>query len=124
MSDSATLWTVDLQAPLPMGLSRQEYWSGLPCPPPGDLPHSGIEFTVLTSPALAGSFPTSATWEAPTLHLKGPLSQRPFQLLPFEASFKGQKGCFHSSSIQTSFLPPSASNSQEATQQTLIINTI
>ena len=50
-----------------MGFSRQEYWSGLPCPPPGDLPHSGIEFTVLTSLALAGFFPTSATWEAPTL---------------------------------------------------------
>ena len=44
-----TLWTVDCQAPLPMGFSRQEYWSGLPCPPPGDLPDSGIE---PTSPAL------------------------------------------------------------------------
>ena len=37
------------QAPLSMGFSRQEYWSGLPCPPPGDLPNPGIE---LTSPAL------------------------------------------------------------------------
>ena len=34
----ATLWTVTHQAPLSMGFSRQEYWSGLPCPPPGDLP--------------------------------------------------------------------------------------
>ena len=39
----ATPWTVAGQAPLSMGFSRQEYWSGLPCPPPGDLPNSGIE---------------------------------------------------------------------------------
>ena len=39
MSDSATLWTEARQAPLSMGFSRQEYWSGLPCPPPGDLPN-------------------------------------------------------------------------------------
>ena len=48
-----------------MGLSRQEYWSGLPCPPPGDLPNPGIEPISLTSPALEGRFfTTSATWEA------------------------------------------------------------
>ena len=48
-----------------MGFSRQEYWSGLPCPPPGDLPDLGIEPTSLKSPALAhGFFITSATWEA------------------------------------------------------------
>ena len=40
-----TLWTVARQAPLSMGFSRQEYWSGLPCPPPGDLPVPGIEPT-------------------------------------------------------------------------------
>ena len=57
-------WTVTRQAPLSMGFSRQEYWSGLPCPPPGDLPNSGIELTCLTSPALAGGFfTTSTTWE-------------------------------------------------------------
>ena len=39
----ATLWTVTRQAPLCMGFSRQEYWSGLPCPPPGDLPRPEIE---------------------------------------------------------------------------------
>ena len=39
----ATPWTVACQAPLSMGFSRQEYWRGLPCPPPGDLPKSGIE---------------------------------------------------------------------------------
>ena len=36
-----TLWAVARQAPLSMELSRQEYWSGLPCPPPRDLPHQG-----------------------------------------------------------------------------------
>ena len=47
-----------------IGFSRQEYWSGLPCPPPGDLPHPGIKPVSLTSPALAGRFfTTSATWE-------------------------------------------------------------
>ena len=39
----ATLWTVAYQAPPPMGFSRQEYWSGLPFPSPGDLPNTGIE---------------------------------------------------------------------------------
>ena len=48
-----------------MGFSRQEYRSGFPCPPPGDLPHPGIEPVSLTSHASAGSFfTTSATWEA------------------------------------------------------------
>ena len=45
--------------------SRQEYWGGLPCPPPGDLPDPGIELMSLMSPALAGGFfTTNATWEA------------------------------------------------------------
>ena len=53
------------QAPLSMGFSRQEYWGGLSCPPPGDLPDPGIEPLPLMSPALAGGFfTTSATWEA------------------------------------------------------------
>ena len=61
----ATLWTVARQAPLSMGFSRQEHWSGLPGPPPGDLPKSGIKPESLMSPALAGEFfHTSATWEA------------------------------------------------------------
>ena len=50
------------QASLSMGVSRQEYWSELPCPPPGDLPHPGIKPASLRSPALAGRFfTTSAT---------------------------------------------------------------
>ena len=43
VSDSAIPWTVACQAPLFMGFSKQEYWSGLPFPPPGDLPHPGIK---------------------------------------------------------------------------------
>ena len=61
---SATLWTAAHQAPLSMGFSRQELWSGLPLPPPGDFPHPGIKPVSLTSPALAGKFfTTSATGE-------------------------------------------------------------
>ena len=45
VSDSATPCTVADQVPLSMGVFRQEYWSGLPCPPPGDLPDPGIEHT-------------------------------------------------------------------------------
>ena len=47
-------WTVAHQAPLSMGFSRQEYWSGLRCPPPGDLPDPGIEPTSLMPPAWQG----------------------------------------------------------------------
>ena len=71
MSDSVTLWTVACQAPLSMGFSRQEYWSGLPFLSPGDLPDPGIEPASLMSLALAGRFfTTSATWEAPFHCLK------------------------------------------------------
>ena len=46
-----TLWTIAHQVPLSMGFSRQEYWSGLLCPPPGDLPSPGTEPASLISPA-------------------------------------------------------------------------
>ena len=60
------LWTVASQAPLSMGFSRQEYWSGLSCPIPGDLPDPGIKPASLMSPTLADRFfTTSVTWEAP-----------------------------------------------------------
>ena len=66
----ATLWTVAHQAPLPMGFSRQESWSELPCPPPGDLPHPGMEPESLVSPALAGRFFTTASPGRPSrLHI-------------------------------------------------------
>ena len=57
--------TAARQAPLFMGFSRQEYWSEVPCPPPGDLPHPGIEPVSPLSPASAGRFfTTSITWKA------------------------------------------------------------
>ena len=83
-----TLWTVPRQAPLAMGFSRQEYWSGLPCPPE-NLPNPGIKSTSLTSPAQAGKFfVTGTTWEAPppihTLYLfsshHGPCLTKPVRV--------------------------------------------
>ena len=60
-----TLWTTARQAPLPMGVSRQEYWSGFHALLQGHLPNPEIEPASLTSPALAGRlFTTSTTWTA------------------------------------------------------------
>ena len=64
----ATPWTVACQAPLSLGFSRQEYWSGLPCPLPGDLSKPGIKLVAPASPTLAdrfyGFFVIRTTWEA------------------------------------------------------------
>ena len=54
-----TPWTVACQAPLSVGFSQQEYWSGLPFPPPRDLSNPGMEPMSLKSPALAGRFFTA-----------------------------------------------------------------
>ena len=68
VSDSATQWTVACQVLLSMGLSRQEYWSGLPCPSPGDLSNPRIK---PESPALqADSFTHWATWKLPCAPVK------------------------------------------------------
>ena len=57
------LWTIVCHTPLSMGFSKQEQWSRLPCPPPGNLPDPGIEPVSLMSPALSGElFTTSTTW--------------------------------------------------------------
>ena len=62
-----TPWTVAYQGPLSIGFSRQEYWSGLPCPSPGDLPDPGIEprFPTLRADALPSEPPGKpiVTWE-------------------------------------------------------------
>ena len=62
----ATLRTITCQAPLSMEFSRKGYWTALPCPPPGDLLHPGIQPVYLTSLALAGRFfltsTTSEVW--------------------------------------------------------------
>ena len=80
-----TPWTVYCQAPPSMGFSRQEYWSGSPCPPPGDLPYPGIEPTSLFvsctgrwlsyHPHLQGIFPTQG------------LNPHLFRLLHWQAAF-------------------------------------
>ena len=67
MSDSVTPWAVACQAPLSMGFSRQEYWSGLPFPPPGDLLDPKIE---PVSPASAGGFFTTELPGKPELVYK------------------------------------------------------
>ena len=61
----ATLWTGAPRLLCPWDFPGQEYWGGLPCPPPGGFPNPGLELGSLMSPALAGGFfTTSATWEA------------------------------------------------------------
>ena len=72
---SAILWTVAHQAPLSMEFSRQEGWSGLPFPLPGDLPNPAVEPTCPEAPALAGGFftteppPPHKTWQSLVSHL-------------------------------------------------------
>ena len=77
-------WTEACQTPLSMGFSSQEYPSGLPCPPPEDLPNSRTEPESLMSPALAGGFfTTSTTWEAQSI----------FTGLVFNSTEDWQVGC-------------------------------
>ena len=81
LSDS--LWTIAHQAPLSMGFSRQEYWSGLSFSSPGDLPDPGIEPSSTMSPALAGGFfTTSTTWQKYVNH----------ELLDIQAGFRKGRG--------------------------------
>ena len=65
-----TLWTVAFQAPLFMSIfSRQEYWRRLPCPPPGDLPHTGIEPVSPEALVLQVNSLLLNNWEAPSKSL-------------------------------------------------------
>ena len=82
-----TLWTAAQRAPLSMGFSRQEYWNGLPCARPGDLPHPGIESVFFMSPSLAGRFfTTSITWEAP-LSVQYSINYMRFSTLLYKIDF-------------------------------------
>ena len=73
----ATPWTVAHQAPLSMGFFRQEYWSRLPLPTPGDLPNPGIEPVSPASPALAGGFfTTEPSGKPPAPMEEGPGKKR------------------------------------------------
>ena len=80
----AAPWTVAHQAPLSMGSSRQEYWSGLPCPSPRDLPDPGIEPESPESPALVGRFFTTV-----------PLGKQ----TPIRVPFRGHIGSLHTHPI-------------------------
>ena len=75
---SVTPWTAAHQAPLSLGFSRQEYWSGLLFPSPGDLPNPEIKPVSLPSPALASRFfTTSAPWETPFRPFSPPVYYSP-----------------------------------------------
>ena len=79
-----TLWTIGLQAPLSMGFSRQEYWSELPCPPPGNLPDPGMEpMSLCLLHWEAGSLPLGPTlphvpWRAKLVPTCAPLIKTEF----------------------------------------------
>ena len=88
MSDFfVTPWTVARQAPLSVGFPRQEYWSGLPFPPPGDFPNPGIDST---SPALAGGFFTAEPPGKPPLTIS--LFHEGSVLWPFSVHAGGASG--------------------------------
>ena len=78
----ATLWTVACQVPLSMGFSREEYQSGLPCPPAGDLLNPGIEPGSLTSPALAGRISITEPQGSPWYWVHGTKMKLSMWLLP------------------------------------------
>ena len=107
--------TAARQAPLSMGFSRQEYWGGLPCPPPGHLPNSGIEPVSLKSPALEGRFfTTSAPWEALLSHTA------PFISVKITAYDDLFRLCFSQRTVRATWLgvasvlfPQSAPNAHE-----------
>ena len=90
----AVSWTVAFQAPLSMGFSRQECWSGLPCPPPGDLPNPGMEPMSLVSPALGGRFlTTSATRGAPYMNSWGVYYRKKEKWAECPKPFFGHTAC-------------------------------
>ena len=67
--NSATLWTAACQVPLSLGFSRQEYWSGLPCWPPGDLPDPGIKPRSLVLQAAGRLFTAEPSGKPPSASL-------------------------------------------------------
>ena len=79
-------WTVACQAPLSIGFPRQEYWGGLPFPPPGDVPDPRIEPASLVSPALAGGFFTPVPPGKPNVTLIFFNSSNNFGLIMLKAS--------------------------------------
>ena len=68
--DSVTPWIAACQAPLSVELSRQEYWIGLPCPPPKDLPNPGVELTSVSPAFQADSLPAEPSEKSDQEHRK------------------------------------------------------
>ena len=83
------LWTVVYKAHLPMGFSRQEYWSGnvLPCPPPGDLLDTGIEPMAPASPGLQVDFLLLSHWGSPVMSIGYVMMSSSFPVLKIESLF-------------------------------------
>ena len=79
----AVPWTVACQAPLSLGFARQEYWSGLPFPPPGDLPDPGIEPAFPVSPTLTSRFFATEPPGKPISRYKAPLVQSLKRISPY-----------------------------------------
>ena len=71
-----------------MGFSRQEYWSRLPLPTPGDLPHPGIKPVSLMSPLADGFFTINATWEACCLDLALPRANPEIRIIYLGGDFR------------------------------------
>ena len=87
-----TPWAAARQAPLSMEFPRQEYWSGLPFPSPGDLPNPGIKSTPLVSPALAGGFFTTEPQGSPDNGIL--IMWKNVFSLEIQAEVFGSKVCF------------------------------
>ena len=87
-----TLWTIVRQAPLSVGFLRQESWSGLPFPTPGDLPSPGIKPTSLVFPALVGSFFTTAAPGKPTKSARGHVNAGATRARPIQQPLESHLG--------------------------------
>src|SRR5574337_1166978 len=96
-----TLWTIALQAPLSMGFSRQEYWGGLPCSPPGDLPNPGIKPASTVAPALqADCLPLShqgSLYVCVYIYINTHI----YHIFFIHSSAEGHLGCFHILAIKS-----------------------
>ena len=87
-----TLWTIVRQAPLSVGFLRQESWSRLPFPTPGDLPSPGIKPTSLVFPALVGSFFTTAAPGKPTKSARGHVNAGATRARPIQQPLESHLG--------------------------------
>ena len=107
-----TLWTIARPAPLSMGFSRQEYWSGLLCPPPGYLPDPGIKLASLTSPALSGGFLTTSKCRLGSANIFGLMNSN-IQYQWYFSSFLTAWTVLSAVSSEVSHLCPTLCNSMD-----------